>query len=65
MGGDSNITLDSSLDKTPPPGSQILKPSKLGTKFAKLLHDNDLVDIQYGESSMVPNTTTLSILVFT
>lgn len=45
MEGDSNITLDCSLDKTRPPGSQILKLTKLGTKFANLLHDYDLVDI--------------------
>lgn len=38
--------LDSSLDKTRPPGSQILKPTKLGTKFAKLQHNIDpVVDI--------------------
>lgn len=43
MGGDSNITLYSSGYN--PSGSQIQNPSKLGTKFAKLLHGYDLVDI--------------------
>lgn len=43
--GDANITLDSSLAKTCPPGSQVLKPTNLSTKFAKLLHDYDLVNI--------------------
>lgn len=28
-----------------PPGSQILKPTKLSTKFVKFLHDHDLVDV--------------------
>lgn len=44
VGEDANITLD----KTRPPGAQILKPTKLGTKFAKMLHDYDLVDIWGG-----------------
>lgn len=45
IGGNSNIPLDSPLDKTHHLGSQILKPSQMSTKFAKLLHENDLVDI--------------------
>lgn len=45
LGGNSNVRLDSFLDRTCPPGSQVLQPSRMGTKFAKLLHDYNLVDI--------------------
>lgn len=43
-GGDSNTTLDQSLDKSRPPGSQLPCPPRRNHKIAKLIFQKSLFD---------------------
>ena len=44
FGGDSNTALDQGLDKSKPPGSRVLRPTKESLKIAKILHEFGLAD---------------------
>lgn len=45
LGGDSNVAFDQSLDKSKLPAKQLARPTKISSKIAKLIHQQDLTDI--------------------